>query len=143
MGERFLVDTNIIIYFLKGEIPNDHEEKVTEIFAESFYISTITKIEVLGWHKLDADEKSKIEHFLNSASIFYVDKIIQNKSIEIRQANAIKTADAVIGATALVYDLTLVTRNEGDFKKINGLEIYNPFSEDDQNFESILPQEKF
>jgi hypothetical protein len=36
--------------------------------------------------------------------------------------------DAVIAATCLVNDFTLVTRNQKDFKGINGLELYNPFT---------------
>ena len=39
----------------------------------------------------------------------------------------IKLADAVIGATALINNLKLATRNLDDFKKIKGLEVVNPF----------------
>ena len=38
-----------------------------------------------------------------------------------------KLPDAIIAATALNNNWTLVTRNEKDFKNIN-LDIYNPFS---------------
>jgi predicted nucleic acid-binding protein len=42
------------------------------------------------------------------------------------------THDALIevfrnAATAIVYQLTLVTRNGGDFNKINGLNLLDPF----------------
>jgi predicted nucleic acid-binding protein len=37
-------------------------------------------------------------------------------------------ADAIIAATALVHDLSLVTRNEEDFKDIPGLRLVKPFS---------------
>jgi predicted nucleic acid-binding protein len=36
--------------------------------------------------------------------------------------------DAIIAATALEYDLPLVTRNEDDFKHIAELKIINPFT---------------
>jgi predicted nucleic acid-binding protein len=39
----------------------------------------------------------------------------------------IKLLDALIAATAIVYQLTLVTRNVGDFNKINGLNLLDPF----------------
>jgi predicted nucleic acid-binding protein len=39
----------------------------------------------------------------------------------------IKLADAVIGATALINNLKLATRNVDDFKKIAGLDVVNPF----------------
>lgn len=37
--------------------------------------------------------------------------------------------DALIGATALVHDLTLVTRNIHDFGWIDGLLLLNPFAD--------------
>jgi predicted nucleic acid-binding protein len=39
------------------------------------------------------------------------------------------TPDAIVAATALVYQLTLMTRNEKDFKKVEGLSLYNPFED--------------
>ena len=48
MDEKFLIDTNIIIYFLDDKIPENEIEKLENIFSMSFNISTITKIEVLG-----------------------------------------------------------------------------------------------
>lgn len=36
-------------------------------------------------------------------------------------------ADAIIAATALVYEVPLVTRNKDDFKHIDGLDLRNPF----------------
>lgn len=35
--------------------------------------------------------------------------------------------DSLIAATALVHDLTLVTRNDRDFVGIAGLRLFNPF----------------
>lgn len=51
MDKKYLIDTNIIIYFLDGKIPENQKNKLNEIFKNSFNISTITKIEVLGWCK--------------------------------------------------------------------------------------------
>jgi len=73
--------------------------------------------------------KHKIEKFLSNATIFYIDEIIEKKAIEIKQKHKIETPDGIIGATALVNEMTLITRNEVDFKKISGLKIYNPFNE--------------
>jgi len=127
MEKRFLIDTNILIYFLVGKIPVAEFEKITNIFQKSFNISTISKVEVLGWHKISLIEKNNIESFISTANIFYIDKIIENRAIVIKQENKINIPDALIGATALVNKMTIVTRNEDDFKKIKGLRIYNPF----------------
>ncbi len=37
-----------------------------------------------------------------------------------------KIPDAVVAATALVYEANLVTRNTGDFKNIPGVSLLNP-----------------
>lgn len=127
MDKEYLIDTNIIIYYLNNDIPDDEIEKIEQIFATSFYISTITKIEVLGWYGITEREKERIEIFLSNAKVFYIDKAIEKRSIEIKQKCKIATPDTIIGSTALEYNFIVATRNETDFGKINGLKIYNPF----------------
>lgn len=130
MEKKFLIDTNIVIYYTNGTIPENHYERVSELFSNSFNISTITKIEVLGWKKLEGEEKEKLESFVSNANVFYINQEIEQKTIELKRIHNIAVPDAIIGATALVYEMTLVTRNETDFKKIEGLEIYNPYEEE-------------
>ena len=48
---------------------------------------------------------------------------VKLKTAEIRKAHKLKLPDAIIAATAIVYDLTLISRNVSDFKNINGLKI--------------------
>lgn len=38
-----------------------------------------------------------------------------------------KLPDAVISATCLINEFTLITRNQDDFKKIIDVSVYNPF----------------
>ncbi len=127
MDKKYLIDTNIIIYYLNNNIPEKEIEKIEEIFNISFNISTITKIEVLGWHKINIGEKIKIERFLNNANVFYINQTIEKTSIEIKQKYKIATPDTIIGATALENNFTIVTRNESDFIRMGKIKIYNPF----------------
>jgi predicted nucleic acid-binding protein len=41
----------------------------------------------------------------------------------------IKLGDSLVAATALIYELTLVTRNVDDFVGIEGLRVLNPFAD--------------
>jgi toxin FitB len=127
MDNQYLIDTNIIIYYLDNQIPQNHLEQVRNIFRTSFNISTITKIEILGWNRLTESEKNRLEGFLSAAQIFYIGEAVEQKAIEIKQSKKIATPDAVIAATALVYNLTIVTRNQKDMEKVEGLQIFNPF----------------
>lgn len=129
MDKKYLIDTNIIIYFLDGKIPEKQKNKLTEIFKNSFNISTITRIEVLGWSKIAGEEKDRIADFIKYSKTFFINNEIQDKTIEIKQINKTATPDAIIASTALINNFILVTRNESDFKKVNGLTIFNPFKE--------------
>lgn len=48
--------------------------------------------------------------------------------IDIRSTIAIKLPDAIIAVSALTENLPLLTRNTGDFKRIAGLKIIDPFT---------------
>ena len=45
MEQEYLIDTNILIYALKGMFPEQTYRSMNEILRESYNISTITKIE--------------------------------------------------------------------------------------------------
>lgn len=127
MGSKYLIDTNIIIYILKREIPLVKINEIAQIIDDSFNISAISKVEALGWNKLTAEDKKTTYNFLKQAEIFAItDKIIE-LAIRIRQNSNIKTPDAIIAATAVSNNLILLTRNSKDFSKISGLTIYNPY----------------
>ncbi|NJE00608.1 type II toxin-antitoxin system VapC family toxin [Thermococcus sp. JdF3] len=131
MGEGFLIDTNILIYYLADEIPPEELPKVEDILRSSFNVSIITKIEFLGWrgHTPEGFEKSR--EFIGFAHVIPLTDEIAELAIELRRRGRIKLPDAVIVATALHHDLTLVTRNVKDFEGIEGLRIYNPFEKVD------------
>ena len=43
-----------------------------------------------------------------------------------QKKHKIKLPDAIIAATAIVYGLTLITRNTADFNDLKNLELLNP-----------------
>ena len=47
------------------------------------------------------------------------------KTIELRKNYKLKLGDAIIAATALVYNLKIITRNTTDFKLIEGIHTIN------------------
>ena len=89
-------------------------------------ISAISQIEVLGYHQLNADELMYFDLFFNHSTIIPIDNPIVTQSILLKQQQKISLGDAVIAATALKYNLQLVTRNTKYFDWINGLNILNP-----------------
>lgn len=128
MGQRFLIDTNILIYVLANNFPKDRDGLV-QALASSYRISIVTKVEMLSYGKLSDSDMEKIRDFVAEALVYFIDESIADKTIEIRKKHGLKLPDAFIAATALQHSLTLVTRNEKDFEKITGLTVWNPYKE--------------
>jgi predicted nucleic acid-binding protein len=113
----YLIDTNVVIYYFNGLT---EDEKLHEIITNSFNISIITKIEFLGWGEFLADESlySKAKEFISYANVFELDEEIAEQTIALRQRFKTKTPDAIIAATALINNLTVVTNNSDEFNRL-------------------------
>ena len=129
MGEdmKYLLDTNVLIYYLANQIPQKELPGFEKILEEDFNISIITKIEFLGWKFYNEKTFQQAKEFINLANILPLDDEVANIAIDLRRKYNLKLGDAVIAATAIIHDLILVTRNERDFKKVKKIQIYNPF----------------
>jgi predicted nucleic acid-binding protein len=118
-----LIDSNIIIYAAKPE----HKPLRTFIAEHTPLVSAISYVEVLGYHKLTDQERRHFESFFAAASVLAISQSILDQAVKLRQLRKMSLADALIAATALVYQLTLVTRNTKDFDWVPNLHILNPF----------------
>ncbi|WP_414693006.1 type II toxin-antitoxin system VapC family toxin [Parapedobacter sp.] len=61
------------------------------------------------------------QQFVFNSTVIGLDNNIVNETIRIRKIHKIKLPDALIAATAVVNDLTLIADNEKDFLKVSGL----------------------
>ncbi|MCK5521700.1 MAG: type II toxin-antitoxin system VapC family toxin [Thiomargarita sp.] len=89
-------------------------------------VSVISKVEVLGYHKLTADNKQKLERLFQVLPILSISDAIIEQAISLRQQHKMSLGDAMIAATALFPDLKLATANVKDFDWIENLEVINP-----------------
>ena len=117
-----LLDSNIVIYAAKNQYPDLWDFLSRHALA----ISELTRIEVLGFHRISADEKNLASQFLAIPTRFVIDEPVIEWAISLRQQKAIGLGDAVIAATALCYQLPLATRNVRDFQWIDKLELIDP-----------------
>nr|VFK55730.1 MAG: hypothetical protein BECKTUN1418F_GA0071002_10734 [Candidatus Kentron sp. TUN]VFK62941.1 MAG: hypothetical protein BECKTUN1418D_GA0071000_11915 [Candidatus Kentron sp. TUN]VFK67838.1 MAG: hypothetical protein BECKTUN1418E_GA0071001_11624 [Candidatus Kentron sp. TUN] len=116
----YLFDSNIVIYYFSGLTA---DESLHQMLAESFSISVISKIEFLGWGEFanNLTLHNQARAFIGHARVLDLSEEITEQTIRLRQQFKTKTPDAIIAATVLVNDLTVVSHNTSDFSRL-GLE---------------------
>lgn len=127
---NYLLDTNICIHYFKGQY--GLKDKIEKIGFKNFAISEITLAELIyGAEKSqqkekntkvvdDFSEKITIIPILDSLKIYGKEKA-RLKSI----GKIIGDLDLFIGATAIVNDMIMVTRNTREFERLENIQIEN------------------
>ncbi len=138
----YLVDTNVISEARKRSKANkgvrDFFKQVTKEEARVF-ISVVTVGELrrgveLIRHRGDTRQANQLEKWLDTLLTEYRDHILDiNQDIaqlwgRLRVPHPENALDKQIAATALIYDLTVVSRNHKDFSK-TGVRLLNPFKQ--------------
>jgi predicted nucleic acid-binding protein len=119
-----ILDSNIIIY---SALPEN--KFLIEIFTKNdVKTSAITFVEVLGYFKLDPSDEAFFKQIFNTIPVLDIDSEIILKATKIRKAHNMTLGDAIVAATALQYQLPLMTRNIRDFQHLPDLVIVNPFA---------------
>ncbi|MFK3740938.1 type II toxin-antitoxin system VapC family toxin [Massilia sp. TN1-12] len=123
-----LFDTNIFIDMLNG---------VKQATAELTHydkpaISVITYMELRAGER--EHEKALLDAVLAEFEIIQIDQRVTDVAIEIRKRSLavppkVKLPDAIIGATAKVHHIPLVTRNPSDFVD-RGIRVHVPYDFD-------------
>jgi predicted nucleic acid-binding protein len=126
MGMRYLLDSNVIIGYLAGKIPLPGMAAVSGIVDAGIHISVISKMEVLRFNDTPENERI-LTDFVNAAVVHTLSDPVVHRTIALCKQSKIKLPDAIIAATALTENFTLVTHNIDDFKNIPGLELLNPW----------------
>lgn len=125
MGQRYLIDSNVIIDYSASpsRLPQKSSDFVEQLFNDNFLISVAVKIEVLGFDDVP-NKLLAMEDFINSAVLLPLDEEVTMQTILLRRKyKKLKLGDAIIAATAIVHNLTLISHNVKDFVNIKGFRI--------------------
>ncbi|TAH01604.1 MAG: PIN domain-containing protein [Sphingobacteriales bacterium] len=85
----------------------------------------ITEIELLCWKTTTEKDLQILHSFIYDATVIELEQAIKIKTAELRKAYKIKIPDAIIAATAIVHNLTLIT-SYSYFAIIIDLQVINP-----------------
>ena len=121
----FVIDSNAVIDYLSGEIPQNGMAFLNTVINDTPVISVMTEIEILGFNN-PPEIEYLLNQFIGDSLVVNLDDAVIKTTIEIRKKHKVKTPDAIIAATAMVLDYTLITRNVSDFKKL-GVKVIDPW----------------
>ena len=126
MGTKYLMDSNVIIDYLDNKLPSAGMSFVSEVVDKTPNISVISQIEVLRY-QAPIHASRILSTFVEYSSVYPLDNDIVPLTIDICKHHKIKLPDAIIAATAIFHNFTLLTRNVDDFKNISSLQFVNPW----------------
>ncbi len=106
---KYLLDTNIAIDFLNGR---DELAGLAELLSGAeLYASVVTRMELLSYHRLTAEDEPQVHRFLADLTILPLDREVELATIAFRRGARLKLPDSIIAATAWLIKATLVTRD--------------------------------
>jgi len=132
----YLVDTNVLSELRRPKRSPSVVAWFTSVAADDLFLSVLTLGEVRrGIESLrskDMKAASVLERWFNGVFADFAEKILpvdlavaeQWGRLSIRQP--LPSIDGLLASTALVHDLTMVTRNTPDFER-SGVALLNPF----------------
>ena len=120
---NYLIDTNVAIYYFGLALSTESEKFMDQILGKRYFISVINRIELLGFKRLNENESNALSSFISNSVVFDLEEDIILETIVIRKKYNLKLPDAIIAATCLVNNCSLITSNIKDFDEISGLNL--------------------
>lgn len=131
--KRYLLDTNICIFLLRGQY--DIAKRLDKVGLENCYISEITEAELkygaeLGRRKGLKQRTEQLQEFLASIQVLPIGDAIDLYASEKARLRLAGTPvdddfDLLIGSTAIVNDMVMVTENFKHFKHFADIRLEN------------------
>lgn len=139
----FLLDTNVVSELRKtgsSKVNSQVEKWAASTPATQTFISVITIFEiergVLRMERRDRQQGQILRTWLNDYVLTHysdrtipVSTLIAQRCASLHIPDPMPDYDALIAATALEHDLTVVTRNLGDFER-TGVKLLNPWNKE-------------
>lgn len=138
----FVLDTNVVSELRKvrgGKANPGVATWAEQVPSPVLFISAVTIHElehgVLLMERADPNQGALLRAWLDQSvtaafksRVLVVDERVARRAAALHVPDPAPFRDALIGATALVHDMTVVTRNVKDFERFEGLDVLNPWT---------------
>jgi len=111
-GTKYLLDTNYILGLLKRHPVVISELSKLNVTTEECSYSAVTRMELLGFQGICNEEEAIIREKLDYLTYLQLNREVEDITIHIRRGRKIKLPDAIIAATAVCFDLQLLTLDQ-------------------------------
>ena len=127
---NFVIDSDILIYFLKGQ--PEVVDKISSCPIDTLFTTRINYTELLygAYNSARIEEKlAKITGFLSAISVLEFNEkasqiFAQDKAILKRQGIIIADMNLLISSITKAHKFTLITNNHKHFERIDNLRIH-------------------
>jgi predicted nucleic acid-binding protein len=134
----FLLDTNVVSELRKVCSDPGVIDWVAGVPSDLMFISSITlqelEVGVLLAERADPPQGVVLRRWLDygvalafEGRVLAVDGTVSRRAATFHVPDPAPFRDALIGATAAVHGMTVVTRNEKDFVRFGGVDVVNPW----------------
>lgn len=126
--KKYLLDTNMCIYFIKGQY--ELYNKIAEVGEQNCFISEMTVAELkygIENSKTAEAMRKVVEAFISKFSVIPIynslDIYAKEKTRLRKQGLMIDDFDILIGATAVANDMVMVTNNVAHLSRLDNISI--------------------
>jgi len=110
-----VLDTNVLILLATGKL-------ATQLPPQTYLVSVISKIEMLAFPRITAQEERALLDLIQDLTIVGLDDDVVAQAIQLKRATSLRLPDAIIAATAIVAQAELMTMDKG-FLNVPGLRV--------------------
>lgn len=127
--QAVLVDTDVVSFLFKRDTRAALYEPHLNGTLQLISFMTLAELELwAAWRNWGKERRRNLRGYLSRYTLVFPDRDLCQKWAEVsarcrRDGNAIETADAWLAATALVYNVPLVTHNRKHYAVVNGLDL--------------------
>jgi len=112
---RFILDTNILIYLMNNRLA----EPLPPVHV--YCCSFVTELELLSYKELTEKDEALIRKMLTEMEVYDLNSEIKRATILLRRKYSMKLPDAIIAATSIITEATLMT-NDKRFQNISEIQ---------------------